>query len=108
MENLSLLPSEQLPETDEPKKKKETMNCLGANLREILDELGLKDADVVRGTGIAWSSYHGWITEDVDCQLTDDNLYKLWSFLNRFKKVPLEYLIYGIGDTEELKGNESA
>ncbi len=96
--NLTLVPIEQLPQTDLPKtKRKETSNCLGEMLRQLMDERGLKDADVVKHTGIAWSTWFGWITEDVQCQLTDDNLLKAMRFFN----VHLEYLVYGIGDGEK-------
>lgn len=96
-ENLTLVPIEQLPQTDEPtKKRKETSNCLGDMLRMLMDERGLKDADVVRHTGIAWATWHGWVTEDVKCQLADDNLLKAMKFFN----VHLEYLVFGIGDGE--------
>lgn len=91
-----------LPVTDE-KKKKEKVNCLGEILRETLDEFGLKDADVIKGTGIKWSSYFGWVTEQVSCQLADKNLLMLWQFLNRYKKMDLQYLVYGIGEAEELE-----
>jgi hypothetical protein len=107
MEEENLLMFEQLPQTDEPKKKrKESPNCLGEILRELMDEIGLKDADIVRGTNIAWSSYHGWVTETVNCQLADKNLLMLWTFLNKYKKVHLEYLLYGIGEIEELEDKD--
>lgn len=94
-----------LPITDE-KKKKEKVNCLGEILRETLDEFGLKDADVIRGTGIKWSSYFGWVTEQVSCQLCDKNLLVLWQFLNRYKKMDLQYLVYGIGEAEEIEESD--
>lgn len=107
-DQLKLVPDEQLPQTDEPRKKRETPNCLAEMLREIMDELKLKDADVVRGTGIPFTTIFDWVSEGVDCQLTDGNLFKLWMFLNKFKKIPLEYLVYGVGDTEELEEDEPA
>ena len=93
-----------LPQTDEPKvkKRKITKNCMGEVLREIMDELGLKDADVVKGTGISWSTFWQWSVDKVDTQLTDDNLFELWIYLNKFKKISLEHLVYGIGEAEEL------
>jgi hypothetical protein len=106
MEEENLKMAIDLPETDEPKKKKEKVNCLGEVLREILDEIGLKDADVIKGTGLAWSSYHGWVTEGVESQLAGKNLLKLWTFLNQYKKIPLSYLLYGIGEIEELENGE--
>lgn len=100
-ENLTLLPAEELPETDEPKKKKPKVNCLGEMVREFMDDYGLKDADMVKGTGIAWGTWHGWVTDDVNCQLVDENLFKLWMFVNKFKSMSLERLVYGVGTDEE-------
>lgn len=98
---LKLVPEEQLPVTDEAKPRKETPNCLAFMLREIMDELKLKDADVVRGTGIAFTTLWDWVSEGVDCQLTDGNLFKLWQFLNKYKKIDLQYLVYGVGEMED-------
>lgn len=96
-EQTPMFSPEEIPETDKPgKKRKETSNCLGEMLRLLMDERGLKDADVVRHTGIAWATWHGWVTEDVQCQLADDNLKKAMQFFN----VHLEYLVFGIGDGE--------
>lgn len=98
MENqLTLVPSEELPVTDAPKKVKPRTNCLGEVLRAFMDKHKLKDADVVKATGISWSTFHGWITEDVFCQLADQNLFKLWMFLNKYEPISLEALVYGIG-----------
>ena len=105
---ITLLNPEELPQTDEPKSKKPKVNCLGQVLRELMDDIGLRDADVVKATGIPFSSFHGWITDDVNSQLADQNLFKLWQFINKYKKVPLEYLVYGVGDTEEIEEGESA
>lgn len=102
--NLTIVPVEQLPETDLPKRKKRPkVNCLGEVLRELMDELGLKDAQVVKETGISFSTFFGWITDDVNSQLADGNLFRLWQYINRFKKVHLEYLVYGVGEAEELE-----
>jgi transcriptional regulator with XRE-family HTH domain len=100
--NLTLLPEEQLPKTDPAKPKKQTANCLGVILREILEERGITDSEVVKATGIPWPTFWGWVTESVDVQLTDDNLFKLFKFLN----VPLHYLVYGIGEDEPVFKNE--
>lgn len=107
--NLTLVPIEELPETDLPKKKKKPkVNCLGTILRETLEEFGLKDAEVVKQTGIAWSSYHGWVVEDVNAQMADYNLLRLWQFLNKYKRMHMEYLLFGIGEPEDLKSEDVA
>lgn len=105
-ENEMLLPEDQFPQTDPGRPKKPRVNCLQETVIEFMDEFNLKDADVIRGTGIKWPTWHGWITGDVNCQLADQNLFKLWMFVNKFKKISLEYLLYGIGDDGE--NNESA
>lgn len=108
MNNLTLLPEEQLPQTDEPKKKKQQVNCLQDMILEFMNEFDLKDADMVKGTGIKWGTWYGWITADVDCQLADRNLFELWKFVNKYKKIPLEYLVYGVGTDGELIKEEIA
>ena len=87
----SLLPLD-LPVTD-VKKEKERVNCLQEMLIDILNDRGLKDADVVKATGISWSTYFGWVSGQVKTQLADKNLLRLAQYLN----VSLEYLCFGIG-----------
>lgn len=94
-DNLVMFSEEELPQTDDPKKKeKVTSNCLQSILIEMMNDRGLKDADVVKATGIAWPTWHGWISGEARTQLADDNLKKVMKFFN----VHLEYLVYGIGD----------
>ena len=81
---------------------------MGEMLRGILDDLKLRDADVVRATGVPFSSWHGWITEEVVAPLADDNLFNLWVYLNKFKKIHLEYILYGVGEIEELDKEDVA
>lgn len=85
----------ELPQTDEPKEKERSKhNCFQEIVLELMNERGLRDADVIRATGLKWPTWHGWISGEVNTQLTGDELYKAWRFFN----VPLHYLIYGIGD----------
>jgi hypothetical protein len=98
---LKLVPEEQLPVTDEAKPRKETPNCLQDQLIEIMYELKIKDADLVKATGVPFTTIFDWVSGGVDCQLTDGNLFKVWSYLNKFKRIPLEFLVYGIGDMED-------
>jgi transcriptional regulator with XRE-family HTH domain len=86
---------EELPQTDEPKKKPKK-NVLQDMLIELMDERGLRDADVVKATGIPFPTFHDWITGNVACPLTDENLLKVGRFFN----VDLYYLLYGIGSDE--------
>lgn len=92
-ETLLMFPPEELPQTDEPKKK-EKVNCLQDILLELMDERNINPAEIVRATQIPWGTFHGWMCGDVICQKADKNLLKLAQFFN----VRLEYLIYGIGD----------
>lgn len=98
---LKLVPEEQLPVTDEGKPKKETPNCLQDQLIEIMNELKIKDADLVRATGVPFTTIFDWVSGSVDCQLTDGNLFKVWMYLNKFKRISLQYLVYGIGEMED-------
>ena len=99
-----------LPQTDEPKKKK-SMNVLSEMFRELLD--GDLDenfqpipggrpktelAQVQKATGIPWGTLQGWYDGDVKCQMADENLYKLCKFFD----VPFEYLVYGIGSDKPM------
>jgi transcriptional regulator with XRE-family HTH domain len=61
-----------------------------------MNERGLRDSEVVKATGIPFSTFHGWVTGDVGAQLADRNLLKLAQFLN----VTLEYLCFGVGSDE--------
>lgn len=89
---------EELPvyqeDLDKIKTKKRPSNCLQEIVIELMNERGLKDADIIRATGIAWGTWMGWVNGDVGSQLADENLKKLMHFFN----VHLEYLVYGIGD----------
>lgn len=93
--NLTLLPDEQLPQTDEPKKK-EKVNILQEMLAEIMSERNITPAEVQKATGIPWGTIHSWMVGSVDCQKADKNLLKLAQYLN----VSLFYLLYGIGSDD--------
>jgi transcriptional regulator with XRE-family HTH domain len=95
-DNLSLLPPEELPETDEVKKKKDKVNCLSEILREVMYERKIEAVDIHKATGIAFSTLSGWMLDGVDSQLADKNLLELGKFLN----LDLYYLLYGIGNDE--------
>lgn len=95
-ENFAMFSPDELPQTDEAKKK-ESINCLQDIFIELLDDRKVQLADVQRGTGIAWGTIHGWYCGDVKSQLADKNLLKLAQFFN----VSIEYLCFGIGDDKE-------
>lgn len=101
-ENLTLLPEEELPATDEPKKKREKVNCLQDILIELMerDKVGL--ADVQKETGIPWGSLYGWYKGDVQAQLLDWNIFKLAKYFN----VSIHYLAFGVGTDENVFDND--
>lgn len=83
---------------DKIKAKKPKVNALQEIVIEIMNELGLKDADIIKGTTIPWPTWHGWITGDVKCQLVDNNLQELYRFLKLLMPdLTLEYLCFGTG-----------
>jgi hypothetical protein len=102
LENLPLLPPEQLPQTDEPKKR-ERVNCLQDMLLELMHERKISLATIQKTTGIPWPTLIGWHSGDVACQMADKNLLALARFFN----VSLEYLVYGIGDDAPAFGSLS-
>lgn len=83
--------------------RKTRANCLQDMVIEFMNEFNLKDVDVVNGAGIKKNTWHGWITGQVYNPSTDENLFKLWIYVNKFKKVSLEYLLYGVGDDGDKK-----
>lgn len=93
MDEESLFPIE-LPQTDEPKMEKPRENCLQEMIIEAMNERGIRDAELVRETGVAFSTWHGWISGEVRAPLIDGNLKKVHRY---FGTIPLEYLCYGIG-----------
>jgi hypothetical protein len=78
------------------KNKKPKVNNLQEIVIELMNERKLRDADVIKATGIPWGTWMGWINGDVKSQLADGNLLKLAKFFN----VHLEYLCFGIGSGE--------
>jgi hypothetical protein len=96
-ENLSLLPPEQLPQTDEPKKV-EKVNCLQDQLLDLMNERGVSLAEIQASTGIPWGTLMAWHDGKFGSQLADKNLLRLAQFF----KVPLEFLVYGLGSDEPL------
>lgn len=83
-----------LPQTDEPKEEKPRENCLQEMILEIMNERGLKDAEVVKAINVPFSTWHGWISGEVRAPLLDGNLKRTWKLFN----VPLEYLCFGVGE----------
>lgn len=103
-ENLPMFAPEEIPETDEPKKKKRPkVNCLQDMLIELMDRDKVQLADVQKATGIAWGTLHSWYTQDVECQLLDWNVFKLAKYFN----VSIHYLAFGVGDDSNVFDNDA-
>jgi hypothetical protein len=102
-ENLVMFTEEELPVTDEPKKKKkEVENCLQDILLELMERDKVSLADVQRSTGIPWGSLYGWYKGDVQAQMLDWNIFKLAKFFN----VSIHYLAFGVGDDSNVFDND--
>jgi hypothetical protein len=91
--NLLLLAPEEMPVTDEAKKKPR-INCLQEMLLELMDRDKVELVDIQKATGIKWPTLYGWYKGEVNAQMADENLLKLAKFFN----VSLEYMCFGIGD----------
>lgn len=91
--NLTLVPTEQLPQTDEPKKKQRlSINILQDNLLKLIERDGLELADVQKITGIAWGTLYGYYKGDVCAQLLDINVKELSDCFD----VSVDFLAFGI------------
>lgn len=78
---------------DNPSAAVKPVNCLQDMFIELINERRVELADIQKGTGIPWSTLHGWYIGDVKSQMLDKNVLKLAQFFN----VSLEYLAFGIG-----------
>jgi transcriptional regulator with XRE-family HTH domain len=85
-----------MPQTDEPSKKREKVNCLSDILLELMDSRKIEPAQIHKATGIAYTTLSDWMSGKVGTQMADKNLLKLAQFFS----VSLEYLCYGIGSEE--------
>lgn len=80
------------------KAKKPQVNALQEIVIEIMNELGLKDVEVVKETKIPFTTFYDWVSGQTRTQLADENLLKLFVFFReKMPDLTLEYLIYGTG-----------
>jgi transcriptional regulator with XRE-family HTH domain len=98
--NLTLLSPDELPQTDQPKKKRDEVNCLSDILRELMDARNVEMSHIHKATGIPYATLSDWLTGKVGAQLADKNLLMLARFFN----VHLHYLVYGVGDDSPAFG----
>ena len=71
-------------------------------LLELMDERKLKDADVVKATGISCSVWHGWITGITKTTMLDGNILAI----SRYFNVSINYLAFGVGDSNPYYKDE--
>lgn len=102
MENQpTLFNLDELPQTDEPKKKQgEPENCLQDMLLELMNERKVTLAAIQRATEIPWGTLMDWHNGGVRTQKADRNLLKLAQFFN----VSTDYLCWGIGEDSPFYG----
>lgn len=92
MENLTLLPMEQLPELDEAKKKlKVSINQLQDNFNKLMTRDRVEPAEVQKSTGIPFPTMHGWYKKE-GAQLLDLNIKELADYFD----VSIDFLAFGI------------
>src|SRR5688500_18428788 len=96
-ENLPILPLEQLPQTDPAKPEEKGVNYLQEAILEWMDRTGNQPALLHKEAGIAYPTLSDWILGEVRTQLVDKNLFNLW----RVTRIPLPYLLFGVGPDEE-------
>lgn len=99
----TIVPEDQMPQTDPPKKKerkKPSSNILKQIMRELMEERNINLAQIQKATALKWSTLYGWYKGDAQTQILDQDLLKLAQFFN----VTLEYLAFGIGDDSPAFG----
>lgn len=93
-ENLLLVPAEEMPQTDEPKKreKKVSINILQENLLKLMARDKVTLAEVQKETGVAWGSLYSYYKGSVSAQLLDINVKEIADFFD----VSCDFLAFGI------------
>jgi hypothetical protein len=106
-ENLLLVPAEEMPITDKPKKeKKVSINILQENLLKLMNRDKVELAEIQKATGVPWGSLYGFFKGSVQAQLLDLNIKELSDFFD----VSVDFLAFGISkykfdtfDRDELR-----
>lgn len=81
---------------DNPETERKMLNCLQEMMLELMEKKGCSLADIQRETSIPWGTLYAWYIGDVRSQLLEHNVLVLAKYFG----VPLEYLAFGIGDSE--------
>lgn len=106
-ENLLLVPAEEMPALDKPKKeKKVSINILQENLLKLMNRDKVELAQIQKATGCPWGSLYGFYKGSVTAQLLDINIKELSDFFD----VSVDFLAFGIAkykfdtfDKDELR-----
>lgn len=92
-ENLLLVPAEEMPQTDEAKKKmKISVNELQTNLLKLMKRDKVELAVIQRETSIPWGTIYSWFKSDVNAQLLDINIKELADFFD----VSVDFLAFSV------------
>lgn len=96
MNNLTLF--ENLPETDEIKKKKKVFqNVLKHQLKRLMFKEGVSQADIYREALVPFSTLNDWFSGETEAPRLDENIKKV----ARYFGVSVDYLAYGTPVSEK-------
>jgi hypothetical protein len=104
--NLTIVPVEQLPQTDEPKKNKRVIvNTISDNILALMARDKVEMAEVQRETRIPWGTFYCWCSEEMT-PLLDLNVKELADYFD----TSIDFLAFGVKkykfdtfDREELE-----
>lgn len=88
--NLTLLPADELPVTDEAKPKLK-VNNLQENFIFLLNKKKVELAEVKKATSIPWGTLYAWYKGDVGAQMLDINVKELADYF----EVSVDELAFG-------------
>lgn len=108
MNNLDLIPDLPVYEEDLKRAREKRLrdgrvvSCFQSMLIDLTNELKLKDAEVVRESGVSFSTYYSWLNGSSENPMAGEELFKIWQFFRRYKpKLSLECLVYGADASDE-------
>lgn len=93
-ENLLLVPAEEMPAVDPPKKreKKVSINILQENLLKLMERDKVTLAEVQKATGCPWGTIYSFYKGTVTAQLLDINVKEIADFFD----VSVDFLGFAI------------
>lgn len=90
-EQLTIVPPEEMPQTDEPKSKRVVINQLQENLLKLLERDKCSLADVQKATMVPWPTIYGWYKGEVLTQLLDINIKEVADYFD----VSVDFIAFG-------------